>query len=124
MRIDVVSDVVCPWCFIGKRQLEAALAAWQASHPGEPAPEVVWHPFQLNPGLPEDGAERAAYLRAKFGSADTGRLYANVRAAAAEVADAQKRGEKINSDRIIRRVRKCGICRQAGHNRRTCPQAD
>jgi predicted DsbA family dithiol-disulfide isomerase len=86
MRIDVVSDVVCPWCFIGKRQLEAAIAAWQASHPDEPAPEVVWHPFQLNPGLPEDGAERAAYLRAKFGSADTGRLYANVRAAAVEVA--------------------------------------
>ena len=40
MRIDVVSDVVCPWCFIGKRQLEAAVAAWCAEHPQEPAPEV------------------------------------------------------------------------------------
>ena len=86
MRIDVVSDVVCPWCFIGKRQLESALAAWAAEHPGQAQPEVVWHPFQLNPGMPPEGASRAEYLTAKFGSADTSRLYANVRAAAAEVA--------------------------------------
>jgi predicted DsbA family dithiol-disulfide isomerase len=86
MRIDVVSDVVCPWCFIGKRQLEAALADWAARHPDEPSPEVVWHPFQLNPGMPPEGASRAEYLTAKFGTADTSRLYANVRAAASEVA--------------------------------------
>jgi predicted DsbA family dithiol-disulfide isomerase len=86
MRIDVVSDVVCPWCFIGKRQLESALAAWAAEHPGQAQPEVVWHPFQLNPAMPPEGASRAEYLTAKFGTADTSRLYANVRAAAAEVA--------------------------------------
>jgi predicted DsbA family dithiol-disulfide isomerase len=86
MRIDVVSDVVCPWCFIGKRQLEAALADWAARHPDQGPPEVVWHPFQLNPGMPPEGASRAEYLTAKFGTADTSRLYANVRAAASEVA--------------------------------------
>ena len=86
MRIDVVSDVVCPWCFIGKRQLEAALADWAARHPDQPSPQVIWHPFQLNPGMPPEGASRAEYLTAKFGTADTSRLYANVRAAAAEVA--------------------------------------
>jgi predicted DsbA family dithiol-disulfide isomerase len=73
MRIDVVSDVVCPWCFIGKRQLEAALSAWGAAHPDSPRPEVVWHPFQLNPVMPPGGAD----LRSKFGSADTSRLYGN-----------------------------------------------
>ena len=85
MRIDVVSDVVCPWCFIGKRQLEAAIAGWQQSHPDDPAPEVVWHPFQLNPQMPLEGVAREDYLRRKFGTADTSRLYANVRAAAGEV---------------------------------------
>lgn len=86
MRIDVVSDVVCPWCFIGKRQLEAALSAWGAAHPDSPRPEVVWHPFQLNPVMPAEGVSRDDFLRSKFGSADTGRLYGNVRAAAREVS--------------------------------------
>lgn len=86
MRIDVVSDVVCPWCFIGKRQLEAAIAAWGVAHPDSPSPEVVWHPFQLNPVMPAEGVSRDDYLRSKFGSADTSRLYGNVRAAAREVS--------------------------------------
>ncbi|HPU51907.1 MAG TPA: DsbA family oxidoreductase [Burkholderiaceae bacterium] len=86
MRIDVVSDVVCPWCFIGKRQLEAAIAAWSAAHPEAPLPEVVWHPFQLNPFAPAEGVARDDYLRSKFGTADTTRLYSNVRAAASEVS--------------------------------------
>ncbi len=86
MRIDVVSDVVCPWCFIGKRQLEAAIESWHVAHPEAPMPEVVWHPFQLNPTFPPDGVAREDYLRSKFGSADTSRLYGNVRAAAKEVS--------------------------------------
>ncbi|MCX7273165.1 MAG: DsbA family oxidoreductase [Burkholderiales bacterium] len=86
MRIDVVSDVVCPWCFIGKRQLESAVQAWCDANPALPVPEVVWHPFQLNPVMPPEGIAREDYLRSKFGSADTSRLYANVRAAAGEVA--------------------------------------
>ena len=86
MRIDVVSDVVCPWCFIGKRQLEAAIAAWGVAHPDSPSPEVVWHPFQLNPVMPAEGVSRDDFLRSKFGSADTSRLYGNVRAAAREVS--------------------------------------
>lgn len=62
MRIDIVSDTVCPWCYVGKRRLERALAA---SDIGEP--EIVWHPFQLNPEMPAGGMERAAYMAAKFG---------------------------------------------------------
>ena len=49
--IDVVSDVVCPWCYIGKRRLEAALARLRETEPDLPV-EVRWHPFQLNPDLP------------------------------------------------------------------------
>ncbi len=85
MRIDVVSDVVCPWCFIGKRQLEAAVVSWAIAHPDAEMPEVFWHPFQLNPQMPPAGVDREDYLRQKFGTADVSRLYANVRAAAGEV---------------------------------------
>lgn len=84
LRIDVVSDVVCPWCFVGKRQLEQALERFRTDHPGTEI-DVRWHPFQLNPGLPAEGVDRAEYLRKKFGIADTERIYANVRRAGAEV---------------------------------------
>ena len=82
LRIDVVSDVVCPWCFIGKRQLEQALQRWRASHPEAPEPTVVWRPFQLNPGMPAEGMARDEYLLNKFGRSDTTAIYANVRRAA------------------------------------------
>lgn len=64
VAIEVVSDVICPWCFIGKRRLEKALALLEP----ELAARVTWLPFQLNPGMPREGVERADYRRAKFGS--------------------------------------------------------
>ena len=66
LKIDVVSDIVCPWCFIGKRKLEAALAELDKSEPALDV-EVRWHPFQLNPDLPADGISRASYVEQKFG---------------------------------------------------------
>lgn len=63
MRIDVISDSVCPWCYIGKRRLEKALAM----RPGF-APDIAWRPFLLNPDMPPDGIDRATYLVRKFGS--------------------------------------------------------
>lgn len=62
MKIDIISDTVCPWCFIGKRRLEKAL-----SMRPEMVPEINWYPFQLNPEMPEDGLERSLYLNLKFG---------------------------------------------------------
>jgi len=67
LTIDVVSDVVCPWCFIGKRRLEAALKLYAEKHPEAPAPKVTWHPFQLNPDLPAEGMSRQDYVTRKFG---------------------------------------------------------
>jgi predicted DsbA family dithiol-disulfide isomerase len=64
LAIEVASDVVCPWCYIGKRRLEKALALLK----GEFRVEVRWLPFQLNPDLPSDGIPRAEYRKAKFGS--------------------------------------------------------
>jgi predicted DsbA family dithiol-disulfide isomerase len=81
MRIDIISDVICPWCFIGKRRLEKALALRP-----EMIAEVTWRPFQLNPDMPASGMERQAYLTMKFGSAaQADRLYRNVAAAGATV---------------------------------------
>jgi predicted DsbA family dithiol-disulfide isomerase len=77
MQIDIVSDLICPWCFIGKRRLERALAL----RPDLTA-TVSWRAFQLNPDMPSDGIPRELYLAAKFaGSRSAGRLYANVGAA-------------------------------------------
>jgi predicted DsbA family dithiol-disulfide isomerase len=83
--VDVVSDVVCPWCYVGKRKLESALARLHADEPGL-APTVRWHPFELNPDLPVEGISRAAYLEKKFGGkAHAAEIYARVRAVGAEV---------------------------------------
>ena len=78
--VDVVSDVVCPWCFIGKRHLEAALAGL----PEAAGAKVRWHPFELNPDLPAAGVDRKDYLEAKFGGpARAAEIYARVREAGA-----------------------------------------
>ena len=63
MQIDVISDTVCPWCFIGKRRLAKAMAM----RPAIPF-DVRWRPFRLDAGVPKGGLDRHAYLEAKFGS--------------------------------------------------------
>ena len=78
LTVDVVSDIVCPWCFIGKRHLEAALA--DAGLANEAV--VRWHPFELNPDLPPEGIDRKQYVAAKFGGPERAALiYARVREA-------------------------------------------
>ena len=75
LHIEIFSDVVCPWCFVGKRRLEQALALVRRDHPGrEIDVRVTWRPFELNPGLPREGVDRAAYRRAKFGSLERSQL--------------------------------------------------
>ncbi len=69
LTIEVASDVICPWCYIGKRRLEKALALLD----GEVRAELRWLPFQLNPQMPAGGMARAEYRRAKFGSLERGR---------------------------------------------------
>lgn len=71
MRLDLYSDVICPWCYIGKRRLERALA----ERP-QPSLTVRWRAFQLNPGMPKGGMDRRSYLDAKFGGTDrAARIY-------------------------------------------------
>lgn len=82
MRIDIFSDVICPWCYVGKRRLERALAA--RPEVAQTA-EIRWRAFQLNPDMPEEGIERDLYLRLKFGpSATSAEVYRNVSAVGTE----------------------------------------
>ncbi len=65
MKIDVVSDVICPWCFLGKRRLDKALSALP-----DVKAEVTFRPYFLDPTIPADGLSRQAYMKAKFGDRD------------------------------------------------------
>ncbi len=62
LRIDIVSDVMCPWCIIGYRQLAAALEATGTAH------EIHWHPFELNPDMPPEGQNLREHIAEKYGS--------------------------------------------------------
>jgi predicted DsbA family dithiol-disulfide isomerase len=64
LTVDVISDVICPWCYIGKRRLEGAIANVEGQH----EVQVHWHPFQLNPTMPKEGISRKEYRTRKFGS--------------------------------------------------------
>jgi len=91
VNIDVISDVVCPWCYIGKRRLEQALRRLE---PAEPV-RVEWRPFQLNPWIPAEGMARQEYVRQKFGPAAKD-VYARVARVGEEV------GIRFAFDRIVR----------------------
>jgi len=110
VRIDVVSDVVCPWCFIGKHRLEKALAL----RPGV-AVEVHWRPFFLNDWIPREGISREQYLTTKFGSPERYKGIAQrVTAAAAEeglvyASDKVKRQPNtLDCHRLIRWAERIG----------------
>src|SRR5262245_20491857 len=94
LRIDIVSDAICPWCYIGKRQLERALTTLvdDGLHFS-----VHWNPFQLNPDMPKEGRDRASYRMMKFGSAERVReMDSRVTDAAANV------GLEFRLDQIVR----------------------
>lgn len=111
-RIDVVSDAICPWCWIGKRHLEGALA--RLADEGERF-AVRWRPFQLNPDMPREGVERSAYRAAKFGSIErSSELDAQVAAAGAAAGlefrfDRQRRTPNtVDAHRLIRHAGEIG----------------
>jgi predicted DsbA family dithiol-disulfide isomerase len=93
VKLEIASDVICPWCYIGKRRLEKALGLLK----NELTPEISWLPFQLNPGMPKEGVPRAEYRKAKFGSLERSRqLDARV------IAEGRSEGIEFAFDRIQR----------------------
>ncbi|CAN5341722.1 DsbA family oxidoreductase [soil metagenome] len=92
LQIDIVSDVVCPWCYIGKKRIEDALAL-----ASDVPVHVNWRPFCLNPWVPREGISRDEYLTTKFGSPEA---YKGI--AGRVVAAAAEEGLEYNSDRVKR----------------------
>ena len=92
VKLDIISDPICPWCYIGKTNLDKALEGIP-DHPFV----VEWHPFQLNPDMPKDGVDRREYLEQKFGGKDGA-----VRAYAPVAEHAEKAGALINLEKIER----------------------
>jgi len=91
-KLDIISDPICPWCYIGKARLEAALAE-RPDHPFT----IEWHPFQLNPDMPPEGLDQREYLELKFGGREGAvKVYSQI-AEAAEQA-----GVKVAFDKIER----------------------
>ena len=92
IKLDIMSDPICPWCYIGKTHLDRALA----DNPDHPF-VIEWHPFQLNPDMPAEGMDRRAYLEGKFGGKEGA-----VRAYAPVVEHAEKAGLTINFEAMAR----------------------
>ena len=77
IEIDIVSDTICPWCYVGKRRIERAVDGFDGDEV-----RIRWHPYQLNPGLPPEGMDRAEYVAAKFGGVESARaVYERIREA-------------------------------------------
>jgi predicted DsbA family dithiol-disulfide isomerase len=107
--IDVVSDVVCPWCYVGKRRLETALK-------GDGDILVRWRPFQLDATIPPEGLDRKAYMRAKFGDGPRlGEAQARLKALGQEVGVAfdfeaiQRAPNTLDAHRVIRFASEAGV---------------
>lgn len=91
-KIDIISDPICPWCAIGKAKLDKALAK-RPDH----GFEIEWHPFQLNPDMPDEGMDRREYLELKFGGKDGAiSVYSQIAEAA------QSAGVDVNFEKILR----------------------
>ncbi len=110
MQVEIWSDVICPWCYIGKRRLAEAL-----KQRPEVEVEILWHPFQLNPDMPPEGMARERYIAAKFGGGQhASRIYQNVTDVGATVG-IPFRFERIqvtpntrDAHRLIRRASEAG----------------
>lgn len=92
VKLDILSDPICPWCYIGKAYLDRALAA-APDHPFT----IEWHPFQLNPEMPAGGMDRRAYLEGKFGGKEGA-----VKAYLPVHEHAEKAGLEMHLDKIKR----------------------
>jgi len=111
MHLDIFSDTICPWCYVGKRRLARALAARP-----QPKMAVRWRAFQLNPGMPPEGMIRERYIDAKFGSSERAkRIYEAVTAVGASEGIAfnfeaiRRTPNTLLSHRLLRKAAKGGL---------------
>ena len=99
VNVEIYADIICPWCYIGKKRLDAAFAARR-----HVTPRYIWRGFLLNPGMPAEGMDRQAYLHNKFGSAAAA-VYGRIAAAGLDS------GIAFNFDKITRTPDSRGVHR-------------
>eukprot|EP00249_Psilotum_nudum_P009035 c21666_g2_i1 orf=204-629(+) len=112
ITIDVTSDTVCPWCFIGKRYLERAMDAAKDTYNFE----VRWHPFLLNPNAPKAGIDKMEYYKTKFGEARAALIIDRVKKAFSDIGIDFKcgglTGSTLDSHRLIELAGQQGLDKQ------------
>ncbi|XP_027349637.1 uncharacterized protein LOC113861184 isoform X2 [Abrus precatorius] len=111
VRIDVSSDTVCPWCCVGKRNLDKAIAASKDKYDFE----IIWHPFQLTPDAPKEGVDKREFYRSKFGSQSesmAARMSEIFKSVGLEYSLAGLTGNTIDSHRLIYFSRQQGLDKQ------------
>jgi predicted DsbA family dithiol-disulfide isomerase len=115
-KIEIYSDVVCPWCFIGKRRIESAMQYYRNAHLDERQPQIIWIPFLLNADIPKEGMDRKAYLTGKFGEkANSSDMFAGVVKAGRAVSinyhldQIERQPNVIDAHRLIRFAERHGM---------------
>ncbi|MEL6679320.1 MAG: DsbA family oxidoreductase [Pseudomonadota bacterium] len=109
IQLDIISDPICPWCYIGKAKLDQALES-----AGAQPFDIHWRPFQLNPDMPPEGMDRRAYLEGKFGKDRATSFYAQIEEAARDAgldvdfAAIARTPNTIDAHRVIRWARTTG----------------
>lgn len=85
-KVEIYADMVCPWCYVGKRKIESALDYYRQTYIGEKQPEIQWKPFLLHAAIPDEGLDRKEYLKHRFpGNANSPEMFARVEKAGREV---------------------------------------
>jgi predicted DsbA family dithiol-disulfide isomerase len=110
-KVEIYSDVVCPWCYIGKRNIEAALDYYRRAYAGEVQPEVFWRPYLLHASVPREGLDRKEFLKQRFpGNANSPAMFTSVGSAGLAVGIEYRfdlitrQSNTIDAHRLIRYV--------------------
>jgi len=107
--ISIVSDTVCPWCYVGKNKLERGIAAYRAAYPSaKDTFSTTWLPFYLNPDAPKTGVDKRAYYQQKFGAERTALIFDKLSAVGKEVGINFKFGGKSGNTRDSHRLIQLG----------------
>jgi len=107
--IEIVSDTVCPWCYVGKQKLEKAIKAYKQLHPdSNDTFSTTWMPFYLNPGAPKTGIDKAAYFKAKFGEDRTAMIFERLSQVGKDTGINFKFGGKTGNTRDSHRLIQLG----------------
>ncbi|MCJ1320755.1 hypothetical protein MMC15_006096 [Xylographa vitiligo] len=112
-KISIVSDTVCPWCYVGKNKLDRGIAAYKAAHPSAADTfSITWNPFYLNPDAPSTGIDKSNYYKTKFGEQRTAMIFERLSSIGKEVGINFKfgglTGRTRDSHRLIQLGKKKG----------------